>query len=565
MKVNQVEELIRDTLKWNYKIVSGGEEINVQVCPFCGNTSWHFYVNRQTGRFSCKKAQCSAKGGWYQLQRQTHQVVPVEPIVLKEDDYLSYDPGLNLKVEAYHQALWQHSQALKYLIDTRQLSRKAIMHFKIGVVKEYGKEWITIPHIYKNKILTVKYRRLDHKQYRHLRGTNTDLYHKEALEGIDTIIVTEGELDAIALWSNGYRNVVAIPGAGQWKPEWMDQFASLNKIYIAYDQDDAGKLGTKELAKKLGYERCFSIQLPLGIKDVNDFFIHSSKGKSKFGRLLDSAKVVDVPYVIKAGDSIRDIILKKKVIGDAATITTPWESLNDIIGGIVPESLVLLTSHPGCGKSTMSLQWMYHLSREGRGTGYVCIEMSSEEMTKRLLNLHTRQPIQTAEERMDAMKEFENYPLYWIDLAKHAGVRFDILAETLRDAVPRYDLQIVVVDHFHFMVRSVKYITQETGKLAQQFKLLARELGIPIVCIAHVTKYAGIPRRLIGTDLRDTGLLYGDSDYIFILHRKPVVDPNGEWDGEWQDKAELSVFKSRHSNKGIVKNLHFYGEIGLLT
>lgn len=901
MNTRDVERLIQNT-GWKYKVVSGGNELLLETCPYC-HAKDHFYINRETGRFNCKKVQCSAKGGLYQLQLLARQVVPVEPVapLLNQQPY---DPSLNLKVEAYHQALWQHPQALEYLIEKRKLSRKAIMHFKLGVVKEYNKEWITLPHIHKNKVLTIKYRRLDQKQYRHLRGTTTDLYHQDASTDTNEVIVAEGEFDAIALWSNGYRNVVAIPGAGQWKPEWMDYFSDFTKIYLCFDQDDAGKLGAKELAKKFGYERCFAVQLPLGIKDVNDFFVHSSKGKSKFSRLLEAARVVDVPYVIKAGDSIRDIILKKRVIGDISTITTPWESLNDIIGGIVPESLVLLTSHPGVGKSlekgtpilmydgsvrkvetikegeqvmgpdskprivssthsdidqmykiipikgkpfvcngnhilsltsghytwknkkinisvdnylnksiwfkskaklwktgvefksqqmlfdpyligihlgdgatkasritlgkgkkeiisyinkwckkhsyyfnkirnrdqytiakykrggdqrnrvnpfvkyikaelfknnqrtvpkeylindrkirlqvlaglldtdgylynncyeiitkylqlandieflagslgfcvtrrtkigtikkigfsgkyeriiisgntneipckvkhkqatprkqiknhlltgftieklsrgryygftldgdglfllgdftvthnsTLALQWMYHLSREGRSTGYVCIEMSSEEMTKRLLNVHTRQPTQTAEERMSAMKEFESYPLYWIDLAKHAGVHFDVLAETLRDAVPRYDLQVVVVDHFHFMARSIKYITQETGKLAQQFKLLARELGIPIICIAHVTKYAGVPRRLIGTDLRDTGLLYGDSDYIFILHRKPLVDPGGNWDGEWEDKAELSVFKSRHSNTGVVRNLHFYGEIGLIS
>lgn len=565
MTTNPIESLVK-LLDSPWKPVSSGREYNVQICPYCGNENWHFYVNASDGRFNCKKVQCGARGGIYDLQKLTRKAVPVEraapPPVRQLHSNLEFD------VEVWHQNLWDNQGALDYLIKTRHFTSKAIMHFKIGIMNEYGKDWLIFPHFHNGKVVTLKYRRLDYKQWRHLSGVQIDLYNRNALNSGTEIIITEGEPDCVALWSHGFKNVVSVPGAGNWQPEWKDAFINFKKIYICFDQDDAGKLGAKEIAKKFGYDRCFNVQLPIGIKDVNDFFIHSTGGIKKFGRMLKRARLVDVPYVIKAADSVRDLILKHRVTGSTELIKTPWDQLNNIITGIVPESLVLLTAHPGVGKSTFGLQWMYHLSKEGRPTGYVCIEMSSLEMTQRLLNLHTKLPEQTPEQRIDALEDIGTYPFYWIDLAKHGSVRFDILAETLRDAVPRYDLKIIVVDHFHFMIRSLKYVTEETGKLAQSFKLLARELGIPIVCIAHAIKpvllATGAPKRLIGSNLRDSGLLYGDSDYIFVMHRKPILSVNNEWEGDWEDSVEISVFKSRHSGKGVAKNLTFYGSLGII-
>jgi len=563
VEIGEVDQLIKK-LRWDNRVTSGGTQLQITICPFCGDNNGHFYINREDGRFFCQKAKCNAKGGWYQFQKFTKQLLPIDPVAVSRPIPLDV-AKFNLNVEAWHKDLWGHKNALDYLTHTRKFSFKAIKHFKLGIMEEYGKEWLVIPDIQKGAVKTIKYRRLDQKQYRHTSGTSIDLFHTDALnEGHSELIITEGEPDCIAIWSHGYRNVVAVPGASQWKPEWMQMLVPFKKIFLCYDQDDGGKLGAKEMAKRLGYHRCFNVQLPMGIKDANDFFINSTKGKSKFQRLLDKARQVDVPYVIPVGDSVRDVILKKRVVGSADVLTTPWVPLNRIIKGVAPESLIFLTAHPGVGKSTAALQWLYYLAKEGRPVGYVCIEMSSDEMTSRLLNVHTRSPEQTPEERIQAMQDLTPYPFYWIDLAKHGNVKFPVLADTIRDASLRYDLKIIVVDHFHFMIRSLKYVTEETGKLAQQFKLLARETGIPMMCIAHVTKQSGIPKRVVGNDLRDSGLLYADADYIFILHRNPKLTIDKVWNGEWEEEVEIGVFKSRHSITGVVRGLTFFGDIGVI-
>jgi hypothetical protein len=46
--------------KWKYKEV--GDQFQLQVCPFCKDNKWHFYISQETGQFYCHKGDCQHKG-----------------------------------------------------------------------------------------------------------------------------------------------------------------------------------------------------------------------------------------------------------------------------------------------------------------------------------------------------------------------------------------------------------------------------------------------------------------------------------------------------------------------
>ena len=62
------------------------------------------------------------------------------------------------------------------------------------------------------------------------------------------------------------------------------------------------------------------------------------------------------------------------------------------------------------------------------------------------------------------------------------------IIETIRAAVQRYGLKLVVFDHLHFLCRSITNQTQEIGLAVQSFKFLAEEMEIPIILIAQPRK-----------------------------------------------------------------------------
>lgn len=61
------------------------------------------------------------------------------------------------------------------------------------------------------------------------------------------IVITEGESDALAIrgvvaeWRGGRLDVLALPGAGTWRPEWRRYVVGYSRVYIVPDGDAAGQ------------------------------------------------------------------------------------------------------------------------------------------------------------------------------------------------------------------------------------------------------------------------------------------------------------------------------------
>lgn len=65
------------------------------------------------------------------------------------------------------------------------------------------------------------------------------------------------------LWQRGITNVLSVTlGAGYFPQEWVDQLKDVKKIYLCYDNDDAGKEGAKKTAEILGKDRVKIIDIP---------------------------------------------------------------------------------------------------------------------------------------------------------------------------------------------------------------------------------------------------------------------------------------------------------------
>jgi hypothetical protein len=96
-------------------------------------------------------------------------------------------------------------------------------------------------------------------------------------EQSDTIIVTEGPLDAISLQGCGL-NATSTQGS-ILSHNQLSQMSGM-KIILAYDNDDSGKSGIKKAAELLKFKNLpspFKVQPPTRYKDWGDFCVDASK------------------------------------------------------------------------------------------------------------------------------------------------------------------------------------------------------------------------------------------------------------------------------------------------
>lgn len=99
-----------------------------------------------------------------------------------------------------------------------------------------------------------------------------------------SVVITEGELDTLVLWSQNIPAVSSTGGAMSWQEEWSD---SLNpyQVYLCFDNDDAGANGMIKVLKSLPNASVILIPEQPNVKDVSDYVARGGDFRS----LMDTA------------------------------------------------------------------------------------------------------------------------------------------------------------------------------------------------------------------------------------------------------------------------------------
>jgi hypothetical protein len=240
----------------------------------------HLYFDAETGQYECKK--CGEKGNLITLTRyfgDNEQKIALNPIILTKNPRNSTNFDAKM-VEACHLAL--PTNIHQYLND-RGITDAVIDAHKLGWGKFYGKWWITIPikDIY-GPFRFFKLRQdpnVGDNKITYPKGIEAQIYGWEMLINTnDSLIICEGELDRLALLSKGIPAITSTHGALTFKQEWCEKVGKGRKIYICYDNDEAGRKGAERVAKMLenvGNET-YIITLPQEVGesgDITDYFV----------------------------------------------------------------------------------------------------------------------------------------------------------------------------------------------------------------------------------------------------------------------------------------------------
>ena len=108
----------------------------------------------------------------------------------------------------------------------------------------------------------------------YLPGAHAGVWNEEALAVSKEIVLCEALIDALTFWCAGVHNVTASYGVNGFTADHRAAFEKygIERVYIAYDRDEAGDKAARELAAELmplGIE-CFRILFPKGM-DANEY------------------------------------------------------------------------------------------------------------------------------------------------------------------------------------------------------------------------------------------------------------------------------------------------------
>ena len=299
--------------------------------------------------------------------------------------------------------------------------------------------------------------------------------------------------------------------------------------------------------------------------DVKDIIDSAEAKVFSIAQGSESKGFVHIREAISRTYERLDLLARDK---DAASGTpTGFSALDRTIVGLGEGDLVLIGARPGMGKTSFAMNIATNIAKGSQKN--VCVfslEMSAEQLASRMLSseaLVDSYAIRSGNLTTDQYKKLA-------DAAADLSESNILIDDTTGITVTRMkaklrrvkNLGLVVVDYLQLMQgeRNSDNRVLEVGDISRGLKILAKELKIPVICCAQLSRgpESRTDKRPMLSDLRDSGAIEQDADIVMFLYRDEYYKAPGE--GE-QSVAECIVAKNRHGSTGTVK----LGWIGQFT
>jgi replicative DNA helicase len=271
--------------------------------------------------------------------------------------------------------------------------------------------------------------------------------------------------------------------------------------------------------------------------------------------------------------NIRDILQDAMVRIDARMkhehaiggIETGFRDFDALTGGLHNSELIILAARPSMGKTAMALNIAEHATLQaGTATLLVSLEMSSVELADRMLcslaevnGQRLRNGTISNEDRrklVEKAAEMSQAPLFVDDTPSRTITEIAAAARRLKRKV---GLGLVIVDYLQLIEPDNQRDPrqEQVARIARRLKGLARELKVPVLCLAQLNRQAEATRdnkpRL--SHLRESGAIEQDADVVMFIHREEYYQSNDEDRARVAGLAELIIAKQRNGPTGDVK------------
>ena len=426
------------------------------------------------------------------------------------------------------------SPGWQYLTEQRGLTPETIEHFQLGWDKKRGA--VAIPHFKNGELINIKFRFIGKGDFRYTSEPNAEqwVFNEEGLRlGLEkgAVAIAEGELDCISLWQMGFKNVVS-PGSGANSyGVWIEELDKIKQVWIAYDNDTPGQGAAKELADRIGTEKCRNVIYPEGCKDANDFLCSgdSESLRKVFAKAL--------PFYKYEFSGLGEVI--QKIMED------PMDYLEiPLMPGVLLEkdNLVVVSGETNAGKSTYSLNIVKYLAEQGIPSLFLPIERGVYSLGRRLLQLllgktQDEMRFTSNKEWEEAASKLGTLPIY---MAKPS---IKDLESTIVRAKKLFGVRLVIIDHMDYLIRGASNKEALISEKMHDLKHIAEQNGIIVVVITHINRGAVVGgQKPTIKNLKGSSSLEQDSEIAIMLY--PTEDRRG---------IEVDVQK----NKGPMKKATF--------
>ncbi|MBN9492931.1 replicative DNA helicase, partial [bacterium] len=293
---------------------------------------------------------------------------------------------------------------------------------------------------------------------------------------------------------------------------------------------------------------------------------------------------------LRGGENFRDFVHIRQLLDayldedveeverrQLTAIRTGFADLDVLLNGLKRSDLVIVGARPSVGKSSFALGIARNAAVMQRANvAFFSLEMSGEQLAIRLLSAESG--VDGSRLRLGASTELEERRIISASgRLSEANIWFDdspmltaaeLRAKARRLASEAGQLDLIVIDYLQLMqgegMTGRENRVQEISYISRTLKGLARELDVPIIALAQLSRAIENrhPRTPMLSDLRDSGSIEQDADIVMFLSREELYMTLEQWAEQHPDLpesaypkgvAQVIVAKHRNGPTGAVE------------
>ncbi len=370
------------------------------------------------------------------------------------------------------------------------------VHFGKEFMPQTGKKENTIQFNYwvGGLLTNVKYRDA-RKNFKLYKGAEKVFYNIDNIVGHDWCVITEGEMDVLALMEAGISNAISVPNGAtlntnnlDYLDNCIDYFDDKDKIILAVDSDAPGQALQAELIRRLGAEVCFLVDFE-DCKDANEYLL--KEGKEALKARISKARPVPLENVTTFRD-IEDDITDFVENGFKPGFQIGLENFDEIFSTYTGQ-FITVTGIPSSGKSDFVDQMVV-----GYNQNYSWkTAFASPENHPTYLHAHKLMRKVWGDmpnkgdiggNKWNQVADHINDNFFFIDMERYT------LESVLRkgaELVKRKGIKCLVIDPYN-KVRDVDCQTEDVNRYTMEYltkiEIFAKKYDVLVFIVAHPTK-----------------------------------------------------------------------------
>mgnify|MGYP000706951824 CR=1 FL=1 len=231
-------------------------------------------------------------------------------------------------------------------------------------------------------------------------------------------------------------------------------------------------------------------------------------------------------------------------------------------------NLGIIGARPGVGKSALALNYALNFAMQGYSVLFVTLEMSEKEVLNRLAAHlakveHTKiihkTPLSDSEKKRMA-EAVEKIKRLDINIFYKGDMTPQHLINLSKKLKKNGGCDAVIVDYIQLMDSGKKNLSavQDVTFISRKLKQLAQELEIQVLALSQLSRKLigqdGKPREPQLSDLRESGAIEQDANFVMMLHSNDV-------DNKFEKHKFIDLFirKNRSGTMGKV-SYTYYGD-----